>query len=69
MVSWQGPELEAGQADAQSAGHRDFKTAYLRKLCALVYVSAQKKYPLNPTCDPKPYKTVGYDPLIRGSNP
>ena len=23
----------------------------------------------NPTCGPKPYKIVGYDPLIRGSNP
>ena len=21
------------------------------------------------TCDPKPYNTVGYDPLVRGSNP
>ena len=21
------------------------------------------------TCDPKPYKIVGYDPLIRGQNP
>ena len=24
---------------------------------------------INPTCIPKPYKIVGYDPLIRGSNP
>ena len=27
------------------------------------------KIPLSPTCIPKPYKIVGYDPLIRESNP
>ena len=42
--------------------HRVFGTFVAKVACLGEVIEAA-------TCDPKPYKIVGYDPLIRGSNP
>ena len=56
--------LEDNEA-AQPAQRRRFDSSTFNRAPA----TPTEPKSLNPTCDPKPYRIVGYDPLIRGSNP
>ena len=55
------PQLQ-NTADGGKLSHIELPCSGLAVLCLRALAGMA-------TCDPKPYKIVGYDPLIRGQNP